>query len=70
VGSAAWQHVIGPLFVTLTGVAHGDQEIMDADVLRFVGKYMSIDVVRDGNRFIVSVPARRLLRIDLPVADD
>jgi hypothetical protein len=37
---------------------------MDADTLRFVGKYMSIDVERDGSRFIASVPARRLVRID------
>ena len=63
-GSGAWQHVIGPLFVTLMGEALGEEEVMDADTLRFVGRYMSIDVVRDGNRFIVSVPARRLLRID------
>jgi hypothetical protein len=63
-GSAAWQHVIGPLFVTLSGGAPGDHEVMDADVLRFVGKYMSIDALREGGRFIVSVPARRLLRID------
>jgi hypothetical protein len=44
---------------------------MDADVLRFVGSYMSIDVAREGGRFIVSVPTRRLLRIDpARVADD
>jgi hypothetical protein len=63
-GTAAWQHVFGPLFVTLSGGAPGEEEVMDADVLRFVGKYMSIDVEREGGRFIVSVPARRLLRID------
>jgi hypothetical protein len=70
-GTAGWQHVVGPLFVTLSGGSPGDEEVMEADMLRFVGKYMSIDVVREGGRFIVSVPTRRLLRIDAAqVTDD
>ena len=55
--------MIGPVTVTLSGVADGDEESVDADTLRFAGRYMTLDVMRDGARFIVTVPSKRLVRI-------
>jgi hypothetical protein len=62
-GSVGWQHVIGPLTVTLSGLADIEQEAVDADELRFAGRYMTIEVLRDDARLIVTVPATRLVRI-------
>jgi hypothetical protein len=69
-GSAAWGQVIGPLVVTLrlsAGESDGevlDHEVLDADALRFAGRYMTIDATHGGARFQTTVPAARLIRID------
>ena len=62
-GTIPWVRVIGPMIVTVVGSTDGDEQVMDADALRFVGKYLTIDLTRGTERFIVSVPAGRLANI-------
>lgn len=62
-GTAAWAHVIGPLVVTVRGAVDGVEETIDADLVRFVAKYMTVEVTRGAERYMVSVPARRLANI-------
>jgi hypothetical protein len=54
---------MGPVVVTVLGSTDGTEEAIDADRLRFVGKYMTIDVTRGTERYIISVPARRVAHI-------
>jgi hypothetical protein len=58
--------VIGPVVVTVLGPSSvaGDEELIEADSLRFVGRYVSIEVTGEATRFFTSVPLRRLVRID------
>lgn len=58
-----WVRVIGPVTVTVLDSTDGVEEVIDANALRFVGKYMTIDVTRGTERYIVSVQARRLAHI-------
>ena len=58
-----WVRVIGPVVVTVAASTGGDEQVMDADALRFVGKYLTIDLTRGAERYIVSVPAGRLANI-------
>jgi hypothetical protein len=62
-GTLPWVRVIGPVTVTVLDFTGGDHEVIDAEALRFVGKYMTIDVTRGKERYIVSMQARRLAHI-------
>ena len=62
-GTVPWVRVIGPVVVTVLGATEGAEEAIDADRLRFVGKYMTIDITRETERYFISVPARRLVHI-------
>lgn len=62
-GTVPWVRVIGPVVVTVVGSTDGDEQVMDADALRFVGKYLTIDLTGGTERYIVSVPAGRLANI-------
>jgi hypothetical protein len=55
--------VLGPVDVTVSGAVDGDEESVAADELRFAGRYMTIEAMRDGARFVVTVPMTRLVRI-------
>jgi hypothetical protein len=58
--------VIGPVVVTVLGPssAAGHEELIEADSLRFVGRYVSIEVREGATRFFTSVPVSRFVRID------
>jgi hypothetical protein len=43
--------------------ADGDDEIVDADTLRFAGKYVTIDSTTDGVHHLVTVLAKRVAKI-------
>jgi hypothetical protein len=45
-GTAPWVRVIGPVVVTVLDSTDGAEELIDADTLRFVGQYMTIDATR------------------------
>jgi hypothetical protein len=62
-GTAPWARVIGPVVVTVLGSTDGDEQAIDADTLRFVGKYVTIDLTSGADRHLISVPARRLAHI-------
>ena len=62
-GTAPWVRVMGPVVVTVLGSMDGTEEVIDADRLRFVGKYLTIDVTRGTERYLLSVQARRLAHI-------
>ncbi len=62
-GTVPWVRVIGPVTVTVLDSTDGAEEVLDADALRFVGKYMTIDVIRGTERYLFSVQARRLAHI-------
>ncbi len=49
-----WAQVVGPLLLTVTS-AEGDDEV--------VGRYVTIDSMRDGLRYLKTVPAKQLARI-------
>ncbi|MEP6661166.1 MAG: hypothetical protein ABJD24_14710 [Acidimicrobiales bacterium] len=57
-----WAQVVGPLLLTVTS-AEGDDEVVEADALRFVGRYVTIDSMRDGLRYLKTVPSKQLARI-------
>ena len=61
--SVPWVRVIGPVVVTVLGSAGGEEQAIDADALRFVGKYLTIDLTRGSERYIISLPARRIADI-------
>jgi hypothetical protein len=54
--------VVGPLVVTATS-ADGDDESVDADTLRFVGRYVTIDSTSDWGPSPVTVLAKRVAKI-------
>ncbi len=54
--------MIGPVLVTVAS-SDGDDETVDADALRFVGRYVTIDSTTDGMRHLATIPASRLVRI-------
>ena len=62
-GTLPWVRVIGPVTVTVLDAMGGAEEVIDAEALRFVGKYMTIDVSRGTERYLLSVQARRLAHI-------
>jgi hypothetical protein len=62
-GTVPWAHVIGPIVVTVLGSIDGEEEAIDADIVRFVAKYMTIEATRGPDRYIVSMPASRLANI-------
>lgn len=62
-GTVRWAHVIGPVVVTVLGSIDGEEEAIDADMVRFVAKYMTIEITRGQERYIMSVPASRLANI-------
>jgi hypothetical protein len=55
--------VIGPVVVTVLGSTDDAEEVIDADALRFVGKYMTIVTRGAEERYLLSVQARRLAHI-------
>jgi hypothetical protein len=54
--------VVGPVAVTVAS-PDGDDEIVDADTLRFVGRYVTIDSTRNGSRYLITVPTKRVAKI-------
>ena len=49
--------------MTVLGSMDGDEQAIDAETLRFVGKYVTIDLTSGADRHLISVPARRLAHI-------
>jgi hypothetical protein len=41
----------------------GDDEVVDADMLRFVGLYVTLDATRNGARSLLTLPAKRIAKI-------
>jgi hypothetical protein len=60
-GARTWGQVIGPLLVVVS-TDEGYEETK-ADTLRFAGKYVTIDSTRDGSRYLITVPAKRVAKI-------
>jgi hypothetical protein len=58
-----WVRVIGPVVVTVLDLTGGEEQAIEADTLRFVGKYLTIDLTRGSERHIISLPARRIADI-------
>ena len=62
-GTVPWVRVIGPVVVTVLGSTDAAEEVIGADRLRFVGKYLTIDLTRGSEHYIISLPARRIADI-------
>jgi hypothetical protein len=62
-GTVAWVRVVGPVVVTVLGSIDGGEEAIEADRLRFVGKYLTIDATRNSDRYLISLATRRLAAI-------
>jgi hypothetical protein len=58
-----WVRVIGPVVVTVLSSTGREEQAIDADTLRFVGKYLTIDLTRGGEHYIISLLARRVADI-------
>ena len=62
-GTVPWVRVIGPVVVSVLDLTGGEKQAIEADTLRFVGKYLTIDLTRGSEHYIISLPARRIADI-------